>query len=379
MAWGDGQVRVCALVVQNAQVAGTGTHDDFPGLLIRANFDSETWSPTDANRAQEDGGDLRFAMNEDGTGQLAHEIVTSEYDSVDGAGNAEIEIWVKIDELLTATDTTIYVAYNTAGTTAADSVTDSFGRNNVWSDYLLVHHLQGSGTAIDSTGNGHDGTLTNSPTNSNGFLDQAGGAFDFDGNNDYIDFGDKSAFSILKSGDPAFTISHWINVDSEASDQHIISKRVEWATSIEDITSSNSAVGPRFNTYGDNNLDVISDSISLNTWTLIHAKVTPGTGAEVLVNGVTDGGADTITDVSANDSFGMLIGATYSSSSTLQSHFNGGIDEVRIRESDESIAWSLTEYNNQSDPAAFIIAGTPSDVSASGGVEILRRRMEGHA
>lgn len=65
---------------------------------------------------------------------------------------------------------------------------------------------EGSGTtAIDSSGNGNNGTLTNGPTYVDGKI---GKALNFDGSNDRIVFGDISLFDFTNS----FSISVWVKV-----------------------------------------------------------------------------------------------------------------------------------------------------------------------
>ena len=72
----------------------------------------------------------------------------------------------------------------------------------------LVAHWQlddGSGTiAIDSSGNGNDGTLYGDPQWRPG---RVGGALEFDGNGDYVDCGNAEIFSITD----AFSLTVWIN------------------------------------------------------------------------------------------------------------------------------------------------------------------------
>ena len=72
----------------------------------------------------------------------------------------------------------------------------------------LVAHWKlddGSGTtAIDSSGNGNDGTFVGDPQWVAGKL---GGALDFDGDGDYVDFGNDTIFDITD----AFSLTLWIN------------------------------------------------------------------------------------------------------------------------------------------------------------------------
>ena len=68
-----------------------------------------------------------------------------------------------------------------------------------------VSSYPGTGTVwTDISGNGNNGTLTNGPT----YSSTNGGVITFDGVNDYVNLGTKSA---LTPGTSDFTISFWIN------------------------------------------------------------------------------------------------------------------------------------------------------------------------
>ena len=75
----------------------------------------------------------------------------------------------------------------------------------------------GSGTsAVDSSGNGHTGTLVNSPTWTTGMLN---GALGFNGTNQYVNFGNVTALGGLS----AITVSGWVKSTS-AVETHIADK-----------------------------------------------------------------------------------------------------------------------------------------------------------
>ena len=162
MAFPTGWNRKAPLVIQNGQVSGSGSHTNFPVLLTEDNFPSEIFDADGSNPAQNGGGDLRFSSDSAGTTQLPVEVVSFVTDNDPANGTAEI--WVKVASVSTSADTTIYVWYNTAGTESQPAVTDTYGRNAVWSDYQAVYHLDDdpSGSApqlLDSTGNGYNGTV----------------------------------------------------------------------------------------------------------------------------------------------------------------------------------------------------------------------------
>jgi hypothetical protein len=66
---------------------------------------------------------------------------------------------------------------------------------------------EASGSVLDATENNHDGTVTNATQNQSGAV--LGKCIDFDGDGDYVDFGDNVAFEFADS----FSISVWVNSD----------------------------------------------------------------------------------------------------------------------------------------------------------------------
>jgi hypothetical protein len=68
-------------------------------------------------------------------------------------------------------------------------------------------------TAIDSSGRGNNGTLSNGPVWVAGRI---GGALDFDGTNDYVDCGNAAIFNITGQ----ITLSLWVNTDTVAAGTH---------------------------------------------------------------------------------------------------------------------------------------------------------------
>jgi Concanavalin A-like lectin/glucanases superfamily len=102
----------------------------------------------------------------------------------------------------------------------------------------------------DRSGNGNRGTLSNGPVRTVGKLGQA---LQFDGSNDYVDAGDKDAFTITSSG---FTVAGWIRADTlpvGSTRMFAIGKGAagsyEWAVSINDATSGGDYTGKLNMTY----------------------------------------------------------------------------------------------------------------------------------
>ena len=83
----------------------------------------------------------------------------------------------------------------------------------------------GAGTMTDVSGQGHDGTYQGSMTSGDRFKKGMGWALDFDGTDDYVDFGDDDNFSFGDgANDEAVTFFGVIEVIESALTQIIISK-----------------------------------------------------------------------------------------------------------------------------------------------------------
>jgi len=188
---------------------------------------------------------------------------------------------------------------------------------------------EGSGTtAIDSTGNGHDGELIGEPQWVAGYF---GTALDFDGVDDYVDIGLGAGdyFSTLNSG---FTVAAWINRASTGTHDVIFGSGRNpvgttagdnnngWKLSIDDGDVI------RFTTLGI--LDYTSGvTVPIGEW--VHVAATfndTGTEAEIYLNGNLEqaisgnGPANPATGL-----FAVGFGATWA-----LEFFDGMLDDVRV-------------------------------------------------
>ncbi len=173
MAFPSGWQRKVAITIDQT-LCGTANSTDFTALLTRDNLPDEMASPTDANRAQSDGGDVRFSSDSAGATQLALHVENFEHDTTDAAGDADIRLNLKVPTLDTVSDTVIYAWYSTTGTTSQPASTDTYGSKNAydgdhchvwtldespsatapeWSDVVGGRHLtETGGTAVQVTG-----------------------------------------------------------------------------------------------------------------------------------------------------------------------------------------------------------------------------------
>jgi hypothetical protein len=162
-----------------------------------------------ASKAQSDGDDIYFTAA-DGTTKLSHEI--------ESYNSSTLTAWVKTD-LLSSTDTVIYMYYGNANATNQEDP------ENVWdSNYLSVHHLEEtSGNVFDSTSKHKDGTPLNGVTqNTAGKID---GGDQFDGADDRI------SLPRIFTTETKFTIEGWVNSNSKQG--YIVSQRDTAGTFIQ--------------------------------------------------------------------------------------------------------------------------------------------------
>lgn len=158
MAFPVGWARKCALVIDYTKVLENLT--SFPVLLTSANVPAEMITSGGANACKSDGSDIRITTDAAGTTECPLEVVVCTLNA--NPALSAIQIYTKIPSVSSSVNTTFYIWYKNASASAY-GVTDTYGRNNVWTDFAAVWHLNvvtaGSATVVDSSGNlGTNGT-----------------------------------------------------------------------------------------------------------------------------------------------------------------------------------------------------------------------------
>ena len=254
----------------------------------------------------------------------------------------EIVAWINVPTLSSTSDTNIKVYFGNPNITSDQSTTATWDGN-----YAMVQHL--SNTFLDGTTNNNDGT-------NNGSTDIAGQiarARDFNGSNDYVEVNSNNSISPNQ-----ITISMWVYVDDYSNSPDLVTKGNYQEAYSSYLTSSGKAVFSiysGFSFFGQSPQNyTISSNSSLNTGQWYYLTFTKsgfwGGNINLFVNGVLNGTASTSGFINYNNK-PLYISAP---SATNFSPFNGRIDEVRISNSIRSNNWITTEYNNQSNPDAFI-------------------------
>ena len=266
---------------------------------------------------------------------------------------------------LTST-TSIYVYWD--GTSADYAVTDTYGRNAVWSDYEWVFHgTLSSGNLIDSTGNVTTSKYTgNTPTEQTGKLGNG-----FNPNGAYWLVSSYSPFSQVGSGD--FSFQTWMNPNTSSARRSVVYMGRDVAFndcyyfqifhSTETIVEDRNKPSGSFRDGTAGLANTVSTTNVDGSMRMYHHTRT-GTTAKSYLNGINDA---TVT----NSEVVTTLGISGNSVATIAGAYTTGVqpigsvvlDEMRFRGNLLSADWITTEYNNQSDEAGFW--GTWSDVGGA--------------
>ena len=327
MAWLSGYTTRRKITIDNTKIDATLT--DFPVLvsLTDANFDFA--------KANSDGFDLRFTAA-DGTTLLKYEREI--HDSV----NKVATYWVKVPSVASDADTYIYVYYRTTDTA------DGADPENVWdSNFVMVQHLKDNTTSatLDSTSNNNDGTKkgANEPIEATGKIYKAQ---DFDGSNDYINY-----------GNVGFTATDLITIEAWVKTSGVVDKNI-WIVNKGYTSHANpyyeyALLIRRTNDGGgnaavyiviDGTVRTVKDANAWadNAWHYIYAVYD---GSSLKVGGDLEAPAsvDYSGDLS-NYETNAMIGAP--TNSAAEGYFDGLIDEVRLSKTNRSAAWIKASYNS---------------------------------
>lgn len=244
------------------------------------------------------------------------------------------QMHVKVPSLTSTV--TIYVDYD--GVRADYVVTDTFGRNAVWSAYDGVFHMEdASGNITDSTGKTAL-TVTGSPT-------FAVAAKIVNG----ITYNGSSQYHSKSTGAANPTVPVSIQAWFTATDV------TAGPDSIAYMGVSGSEHGLLVNSsqlwalsQDSGNAQAVSGTISSGTRYMGHGVFSSSTLRTVYLNGASVG--TNTTSKNPSSGAGLDIGSRFS---TVGQDFQGTIDEVRFIKSALSANWIITEYNNQNAEATF--------------------------
>lgn len=311
-----------------------------------------------ANSIANGGGDMQIFSDTGTTTRLPIEVVTF----VTG-GSPEAQVWVRTPSY-TSGDTITIGRDDTQTTQPA--VGAAFGRDATWVDFHSVIHANETGTNgvfVDSTGNGHDTTLTTGATLS---TTTTGNPF----GESWPDFTTAEVVTLTDSyqavNNTAFTLSCWMNGDTTSDFNGLFGSRYnapdnQWtgiqtsgrcfskSSSVENLADASQSTG-------------VTRLLKLKQNTSSLDNVANGSIVSQDLS-VTDGEA--INNITASHDF--RVGTYFDNLSSRR--YSGRAAEFRIKQSKDSVAYDDSEYDNQNDPDNF---GTSSEwvLVGGGGISI---------
>lgn len=344
--WG----RKCELKIQASKVAENLTN--YPVFLTEANLPSEMFDSDGSYPALSGGGDIRFSSDAAGLNRLPCEIVRFVIDPDPANGIAEIH--VNVASVSSSVDTSVWIWYDKAGENQP-GVTEPYGRNATWnSSYKCVWHLDNhEGTRPDSTGNSDIDSGSGMPDQITG---KVGRASLFDASGAY--------FTVTDPADPgigvneAFCVSTWLycitpgRYDVFFSVNHSVPDfNIYPGATYEHPSMYWTGTGYIQPSAPDRNIDD-------GAWHLLTFTRTGDTITFYVDGGNSQGTATHGAAIPTPDEYWM--GGDWD-----VSRWYGGLDEMRVCDVARSANFIISEYNNQDDPATFVIEQTPSGPGGS--------------
>jgi len=310
------------ITIDHTHVAGNV--ENFPILLniIDSNL---------SQKARENGEDILFMHNAGVSTRFNYEIESFDRDT--GA----LIAWVNVTHISSSEDTTFYMYYGNP-----TCLEQQYPEKTWDADFWGVWHLkESSGTRYDSTNNAKDCTTSGTSHTTSAKID---GGEVFDQRADSI-----STYSNTDSMSK-FTLECWVAFSSDEADP--------------------STGGDVFMSFHKNDPSVFRDEDekyyvwvdgytqkieSIHTFrdTNWHYVSIVATGSQIIlyVDNVMEGNA--LWDGTSSNTYPFLMGDNLIGTD----YFYGTIDEVRISNSARELNWITTSYQNQIDPAGFILVG----------------------
>ena len=320
----------------------TGSHTDFPLYLKYADFTSGALASID-----DGGGDLRFSSDAAGTNQLPCHVV--EFDKV---GN-DVEVRIKIPT--GATSEVIHIWGDNTGD-SQPAVTDTFGRNAVYSLFTNAFNLRDTADTDNIAGGTDSITATGTLANSSESPPYSSQSVDFSNSLFYTNDG-------TLSGLGSFHVSGWAYVGGTTPTVAGVFSQFSSNTNMAVLLwyTGGGELRCRFRSGGTTHADLNLTEFALNSWSR-YDVVYDGSTLEVFINGVSDASQSATGSTSSTADYNI---ATWDSNTSREWEAEQNtffVQEGATRSSD----FILTEYQNQSAVGAW---GTMTDV-APGGIVI---------
>ncbi|MHA2324716.1 MAG: LamG-like jellyroll fold domain-containing protein, partial [Promethearchaeota archaeon] len=217
-----------------------------------------------------------------------------------------------------------------------------------------------TGSIKDSTSNSYNGASQGSMNSADQIEGQIDGSLNFDGINDYIDFGNPTGLQITG----AITVEAWFRANS-IGNTYLISKNGPsgqrgWDISFDAINSTHGYLIYRYALNGNTHADDVGNiTIPINQWHHVVGVFKPSDYSRLFFNGQ-----------KVDENTTNILSSQYDAPNPVRfgtrgdipppNYFNGTIDEVRISNIARSANWIITEFNNQKDPSNFYNIGNES-------------------
>jgi Concanavalin A-like lectin/glucanases superfamily len=234
-------------------------------------------------------------------------------------------------------------------------------KTSVWdSNYQGVWHLPNGTTlsASDSTSHSNNGTINNASAAAG----PIGGGASFNGINTSVDFGSGGGLHITGP----ITAETWINVatwPSQLSEVGIFgmgysysSNSTGWMLKLGTDSGSNHYVKWYSNGGGPDHGVAARTSFAAGTWHHLVGTFDGATWKLYLDGAANSSSADSTAPV--NNGVDVVAGGLSTNAAGTIFMLTGLMDELRVSNTARSADWIATEYNNQSNPSAFLSVGT---------------------
>lgn len=266
------------------------------------------------------------------------------------ASEEEAYLWANVT-VTASMDQTLYLYYDKTHADNKDYVDDSGVGNsaNVWdSDFKLVTHMQDRSNTShvrDSTSNNNNGTKkdTGEPAaTENGKIN---GAQTFDGADDYIDCGSANSLDDLT----AWTCEAWINLSGGGENNwgRIVEKNPKYFLLVD---GAGMRLQGRIDASTSNAISYsASQSLSTGIWHYVAA--TYNDNGDRKIDLFIDGSPAEVQQQAASGASSrdadnnLYIG----NNAAVTRTFDGTIDEIRVSNTNRSIAWIKTSYESSKD------------------------------
>ena len=364
MAFPSGWTRKAPITIPAGKVAGSGgVLFNFPVLLTEATLPIEMFASDGLSPAQNGGGDIRFTSDEAGTNAIPLEVVSFVTDP--DPSNGAAELWVRVPSLDKGADTTIWVWWNTTGTDSQPTNDDPLGRDAVWAaTHLARWHFDSVNPVEDVSGNGYDLDMSNVVLDGSKIVAGPWGNALALGQNEWI-----YASQVIPTGtaDDEIALSIWVKYPfPEAFSNAMVVRRDAGGNVFRRFRLGGDSANnqPQFETrFGAFSTRVITVGASLpaDMWKRWDGHDSDGEHVH-FIDGVEIDRLAQLDDFATD--YRIIFGAKTIDGAESSSNFHVAEAGLRLTTDPD---WIATEYNNQSDPPGFALAGTVQDIGGIGG------------